>query len=63
MSRNEAQVRFELIDPALEADFRERMRSHFVVTTKDLLTTGVNVPACVILCFFARCSLPFYSTR
>ena len=43
MSRNEAQVRFELIDPALEADFRERMRSHFVATTKDVLTTGVNV--------------------
>ncbi len=33
-------------------DFRERQRSHFVATTKDLLTTGVNVP-CVrnIVCF------------
>lgn len=33
-------------------EFRERQRSHFIATTKDLLTTGVNVPCVRNIVFF-----------
>jgi type I restriction enzyme, R subunit len=33
-------------------DFRGRQRSHIIATTKDLLTTGVNVPAVRNIVFF-----------
>ncbi len=33
-------------------DFRGRQRSHFIATTKDLLTTGVNVPCVRNIVFF-----------
>ena len=37
---------------ALIPDFRGRQRSHFIATTKDLLTTGVNVPCVRNIVFF-----------
>ena len=37
---------------ALIPDFRGRQRSHIVATTKDLLTTGVNVPCVRNIVFF-----------
>ena len=37
---------------ALIPDFRGRQRSHLVATTKDLLTTGVNVPCVRNIVFF-----------
>src|SRR5207253_548670 len=37
---------------ALIPDFRSRTRSHVVATTKDLLTTGVNVPCVRNIVFF-----------
>lgn len=39
-------------------DFRERQRSHFVATTKDLLTTGVNVPCVRNIVFFRYVQSP-----
>src|SRR6266487_3043655 len=33
-------------------DFRARQRSHIIATTKDLLTTGVNVPCVRNIVFF-----------
>jgi type I restriction enzyme R subunit len=37
---------------ALIPDFRGRQRSHIIATTKDLLTTGVNVPCVRNIVFF-----------
>jgi len=37
---------------ALIPDFRNRQRSHIIATTKDLLTTGVNVPCVRNIVFF-----------
>jgi type I restriction enzyme R subunit len=37
---------------ALIRDFRGRQRSHIIATTKDLLTTGVNVPCVRNIVFF-----------
>lgn len=37
---------------ALIPDFRSRMRARFIATTKDLLTTGVNVPCVRNIVFF-----------
>ena len=39
-------------------DFRERLRSHFIATTKDLLTTGVNVPCVRNIVFFRYMQSP-----
>ncbi len=39
-------------------DFRERQRSHFIATTKDLLTTGVNVPCVRNIVFFRYVQSP-----
>ncbi len=39
-------------------NFRERRRSHFVATTKDLLTTGVNVPCVRNIVFFRYVQSP-----
>jgi hypothetical protein len=39
-------------------DFRERQRSHFVATTKELLTTGVNVPCVRNIVFFRYLQSP-----
>ena len=37
---------------ALIPEFRGRQRSHIIATTKDLLTTGVNVPCVRNIVFF-----------
>jgi len=39
---------------ALIPDFRGRAKSHIIATTKDLLTTGVNVPRVRNIVFFRR---------
>jgi type I restriction enzyme R subunit len=39
-------------------DLRERQRSHFVATTKDLLSTGVNVPCVRNIVFFRYVQSP-----
>jgi type I restriction enzyme R subunit len=44
-------------------DFRERQRSHFVATTKDLLTTAVNVPCVRNIVFFRYVQSPIPSIR
>lgn len=43
---------------ALIPDFRARQRSHFIATTKDLLTTGVNVPCVRNIVFFRYVTSP-----
>ena len=43
---------------ALIPDFRGRRRSHIVATTKDLLTTGVNVPCVRNIVFFRYVNSP-----
>ncbi|HRT04434.1 MAG TPA: DEAD/DEAH box helicase family protein [Kiritimatiellia bacterium] len=43
---------------ALIPDFRGRARSHIVATTKDLLTTGVNVPCVRNIVFFRYVQSP-----
>ena len=43
---------------ALIPDFRSRQRSHIVATTKDLLTTGVNVPCVRNIVFFRYIQSP-----
>ncbi|HMF12876.1 MAG TPA: type I restriction-modification enzyme R subunit C-terminal domain-containing protein [Gemmataceae bacterium] len=43
---------------ALIPDFRGRERSHIVATTKDLLTTGVNVPCVKNIVFFRYVQSP-----
>jgi type I restriction enzyme R subunit len=43
---------------ALIPDFRNRQRSHIIATTKDLLTTGVNVPCVRNIVFFRYVQSP-----
>ena len=43
---------------ALIPDFRARQRSHIIATTKDLLTTGVNVPCVRNIVFFRYITSP-----
>jgi type I restriction enzyme R subunit len=43
---------------ALILDFRGRERSHIIATTKDLLTTGVNVPCVKNIVFFRYVQSP-----
>ena len=43
---------------ALIPDFRGRQRSHIIATTKDLLTTGVNVPCVRNIVFFRYVQSP-----
>jgi type I restriction enzyme R subunit len=43
---------------ALIPDFRGRQRSHIIATTKDLLTTGVNVPCVRNIVFFRYIESP-----
>src|SRR4029077_13052880 len=43
---------------ALIPDFRGRERSHIIATTKDLLTTGVNVPCVKNIVFFRYVQSP-----
>ncbi|MGB3419256.1 MAG: DEAD/DEAH box helicase family protein [Dolichospermum sp.] len=40
------------------ADFKERPRSHFIATTVDLLTTGVDVPVVRNIVFFNQINSP-----
>ncbi len=43
---------------ALIPDFRGRAKSHIIATTKDLLTTGVNVPRVRNIVFFRYVQSP-----
>jgi type I restriction enzyme R subunit len=47
---------------ALIPDFRGRGKSHFIATTKDLLTTGVNVPCVenIVLFRYVQSSILFH---
>ena len=44
-------------------ELRASSRSHFIATTVDLLTTGVDVPACVTSSFSSTSRAPSASTR